>query len=419
MNLAEVLDRIERQKLLLRPAGFFNVEGGDAAAATDYFRWCDSCLDILGPVSKLCQDCGRKPGEFIRVPAGDGDGVYVVFELYAPTSPESGLGALVIFDNQYEIANSVRDQILEESMPVPPIDLFLKRGNVTLTSLGHMAASDKILISDGSAGKDSKSATVDVQLGRKESLLAFAFGEQVSSDIEDEATRLEVEVGMDRGSVLAMLEDLFESSQALTDTPKGYGSLPEISFRGLLILPDHLSESLGLEAVNTQLDWDALTGQFMGKICTSHAQTMDAAAVWFNVLLHREIQRAAGDVSIYERVRLLFNMLTWVYHGLHNLDNECRPLLNNAYLPTNDVVVDLLKRRGLFEAAEEFLRSGKIGHSVIPIAGSSGNSFADLPRSSETLLGVSTKSVAKFCGECGTKFETDSDKYCSECGTPR
>ena len=74
MNLKSVLAAFEKNALTLRPAVFFNVEGGDAVLATEYFEWCDSCLEYLGPTSSSCEECGRAPGKFLRVPAGDGDG---------------------------------------------------------------------------------------------------------------------------------------------------------------------------------------------------------------------------------------------------------------------------------------------------------------------------------------------------------
>lgn len=419
MDLSAVLEAIQLNNLDLRPAGFFNVEGGDAALGSEYFTWCDSCLDQLGPITASCDECGRRPDNFLRVPAGDGDGVYVVFELFDSAAPRYAVGALVIFDNNYEIANAVRDSIMEERVPSAPFALIKKRGNTNVIDLGVMPPTTRVLFSDGMAGVDSKFAMVDVDFGSEQKLNVYGMIEQVSSNIRDEVNRLGRDAGMDRETVLTMLQSLVETSQAVRDMPKGYGTLPEVLFRGLLITQEVLAQKLELRTEKVALDWEELTGQYLGKICTSHQQTMEAAAVWFNVLLHREFDRAAGDVPSEEGKRLLFNMWTWVYQGLHNFDDDCRQLVNNAYLPAKGEVLELLGRRGLAQAAQDFLSSGKIGDFAIPVASESHSLPADRKASSEILNASSGTSLAKFCGGCGTKFERESDKYCSECGESR
>lgn len=417
MNLSAVIEAIQLKKIGLRPTGFFNVEGGDAALGSDFFDWCDSCLDQLGPIMAFCQECGRSPQNFLRIPAGDGDGVYVVFELFDAAVPSHVTGALVIFDNNYEIANAVRGPILEERVPPVPLALIKKRGHAALIDLASMAPTTKVLFSDGSAGANSKFAMVDVEFETEQRLNVYGIVEQVSSNIRDEVNRLSREAGMDRESVLGMLESLAESAQAIQDMPRGYGTLPEVLFRGLLVTQETLAQSLELTTEKVFLDWEELTGQYFGKICTSHQETMESATIGFNFLLHRELDRETGDLPISEAKRLLFNMWTWLYQGLHNLDDDFKHLIGDAYLPSREEVVTLLHRRGLKDAAQLFLDTGKIGEVQVQVLDTPHDFEAGSPKAAEQE--TTSPVLAKFCGECGTRFENEEAKFCSECGSRR
>lgn len=419
LNLERFLESLEIQGFSLRPAGFFNVEGGDAALSTSFFPWCDSCLEFLGPALSPCEECGRGPGRFIRVPAGDGDGVYVVFEIFEAARPKFAVGAIVIFDNRYGIADAIRDPILQQRLPMVSNYLFEDQLSAFGVALGSLESTNQILFSDANAGTDSRDAAVDVRFDVPQTLTAYALVQQVSSDPDAEADRLVEEAGMDRESVMEMLQSLVQVSSQVRDMPKGYGTLPEISIRGLLVLTDEANSKLKLQPKSFDLDWETLTGQFMGKVGTSHIQPMGAAAIWFNALLAREVDRAAGEVNDDEAKQLLFDMWTWAYQGAVNGDGDCASLLTNAYKPSQSEVVELLERRGLLTAAETFIATGLVGDLQVGPGVRSEESGTPAPSSLESSPRDSSQPQANFCGECGSKFASEMDKFCSECGSQR
>lgn len=419
MNLESVLDSLEIHGLSLRPAGFFNVEGGDAALSTSYFPWCDSCLELLGPALSPCEECGRGPGKFIRIPAGDGDGVYVVFEIFEVARPKFGVGAIVIFDHRYGIADAIRDPILQQRLPIVSKDLFENQLSAFGVALGSLEPTNQILFSDANAGTDSRDASVDVRFGVPQALTAYALLQQVSSDPDAEADRLVEEAGMERALVMEMLQNLAHVSSQLSDMPKGYGELPEISIRGFLVLTDEADFKLKLQPNAFELDWETLTGQFMGKVGTSHIQQMGGAAIWFNALLARELDRAAGEVNDDEAKQLLFDIWTWAYQGVINGDTDCVDLLRNAYEPTPEEVVELLERRGMFDAAERFRTTGLVGEVQVGSKALSQTSSETSFTKSNPRQDDGPRDHANFCGECGTKFQRMEDKFCSECGERR
>lgn len=419
VNLESVLESLEIHGLSLRPAGFFNVEGGDAALSTSYFPWCDSCLEFLGPALSPCEECGRGPGKFIRIPAGDGDGVYVVFEIFEAARPKFGVGAIVIFDHRYGIADAIRDPILQQRLPIVSKDLFENQLSAFGVALGSLEPTNQILFSDANAGTDSRDASVDVRFEVPQALTAYALLEQVSSDPDAEADRLVEEAGMERALVMEMLQSLAHVSSQLSDMPKGYGELPEISIRGFLVLTGEADSKLKLQPKAFELDWETLTGQFMGKVGTSHIQQMGAAAIWFNALLARELDRAAGEVNDDEAKQLLFDIWTWAYQGVVNGDTDCVDLLRNAYEPTPEEVVELLERRGMFDAAERFRTTGFVGEVQVGSKALSQVSSKSSLTKSNPRQDDGPRDLANFCGECGTKFQRMEAKFCSECGERR
>lgn len=419
MNLESVLGSLEVQGLSLRPAGFFNVEGGDAALSTSYFPWCDSCLEFLGPALSPCKECGRGPGKFIRIPAGDGDGVYVVFEIFEAARPKFSVGAIVIFDHRYEIADAVRDPILQQRLPIVSKVLFKNQLSAFGVALGSLEPTNQILFSDANAGTDSRDASVDVRFEVPQALTAYALLEQVSSDPDAEADRLVEEAGMERALVMEMLQSLAHVSSQLSDMPKGYGELPEISIRGFLVLTDEADSKLKLQPKAFELDWETLTGQFMGKVGTSHIQPMGTAAIWFNALLAREVDRAAGEVNDDEAKKLLFDIWTWAYQGVINGDGDCASLLTNDYKPSQSEVLELLERRGLLTAAKKFMATGLVGELQVGLGVLSEQPGNPDPSSLDASPRKSSQPQANFCGGCGSKFASELDKFCTECGSQR
>jgi hypothetical protein len=71
-------------------AGFIDIEGGQVGISGKWFDTCSSCYS-----ETFCSDCGRNTANSFQLRAGDGDGIYSVFEI---SFEEKAVGALLILD---------------------------------------------------------------------------------------------------------------------------------------------------------------------------------------------------------------------------------------------------------------------------------------------------------------------------------
>lgn len=79
--------------------GFVDIEGGHLGIAG---KWLPSCSECFGSLN--CTNCGRATSNYINFRAGDGDGVYSVFEMWFDNK---SAGALVLMDSGSQFANTV------------------------------------------------------------------------------------------------------------------------------------------------------------------------------------------------------------------------------------------------------------------------------------------------------------------------
>ncbi len=420
MNLEQTFRALKQHGYSFRPKGFFNVEGGDAAIATQMFVWCD-CLSLTyGPTVSSCGDCHRGPGNFVKVPAGDGDSVYVVFEVYQINSPQYAVGAFTVFDHRYEIANKVRSFVEEQGYLSIPWEEVLVFGDSVPTALDQLSETSSIYFADGtSGGANSSNANVDVQFGGDVELTIFGFLEPMSTDPEENAkyfaTNWNMEVGALRSNMqasLAIAQSLAESlGRELTEP------LPPYSIRCLMALQSDLVAEIGLESEAEIDDWEMFSIQVNGRVVSSHIQPQDVSTVWMNAMLAREIDRQAGEVSEAEAKRLLFDMWTWAYQGLVAGDGDCLELIKNRYQPTPDEIAELLRRRGLFDITDNFLATGQLSGLLSEVIAAQSPPGLGLTKSGSLGLGLG-ENKSKFCSNCGQAFG-ELAKFCAECGNAR
>ena len=420
-----------------RVRGFFNVEGGQVGLANKFHTWCD-CMSMRPGPAETCEECGRAPGNYVSLAAGDGDGIYVVAEILDGSGNGQVVGAMAVFDNQYRSASYVRAAVERETVPDYPLDLALLFAESRPLALGSLSNTGTLLFADSGAGLNPRDAVVDVHISADKQLSVFGFVESVSTDPDEWVERLCEAQGQepdstDRAMVrgLAMGQSLFES--AGIDEPY---SLPPIIPRVIMVIDEKASEAVNLDDQYVVDDWARLGAQFAGSVGSSHAKGMAVSTVWMNALLAREWDRVAGDDLDYEETkRLLFDSWTWAYQGALLDDDDCRRMISvNRYRATPEEVSDMLRRRGLVEAAdkalagdlpdigdgpkqpEPFAQTGSAG--LTKTGGGLGGGLGGSPGgSSESAGGLDA--AAKFCSQCGAAFAIESAKFCSGCGAAR
>jgi len=447
-DLSGILQQLKSEGFEFRTKGFFNVEGGEAAVATRYLEWCDEHSLDAGPMSSQCDSCHRGPRNYQKVPAGDGDGVYVVFELFHGRKPTQSIGAITIFDSSYGIAQQIRLQVEQEVFPQFPEEAVAQFSQAKPILLGNLEATSAIYLSDAGAGLDSKHATVDVQLAGGAELTVFAFLEPAPTEKDEVIKNFAQAWGKDETSVASAVERSLAGSEFLA---KELGRdlsepFPAFHFRALLVLDSELATNIQLEPQELIEDWELFAIQLAGTVVSSHQRPMHESTIWVNALLAREADRVAGEVSEEEAKRLLFDVWTWAYQGLLAGDQDCQELLKNSYRATNEEIADLLRRRGQYQLADDLLRTGSLpgletntessatrgpsaSFTKSNPGGLSGSSEASLLEQEESSLSQAhansdgyprrANAVSNFCGNCGSKFEREEEKFCSECGEKR
>lgn len=423
MSFGTTIELLRASGHTLEVRGFINIEGGQLGVSNRFHSWCD-CMSLrLGEVAH-CKICSREPGDFVSMVSGDGDGIFVVAEVKSAAGDT--VGAFVVFDFQYQMANAARSFIEAEKVPIYPIELALQFAAASPIALGSLRNTGIVRFADTGSGFDGEYANVDVSFATDVGLNIFAFAEHVSSDPNDWDARLSQTQGWD---IDALSNQRFGDSAAGQAVFEALGieekfSLPSFIPRAVMILNEQASRAVTLDDAIEVRDWEVLSAQFAAAVGTSHAQVMHISTVWMNALLAREWDRAGeGELSNNETKRLLFESWTWAYQGAILGDDDCKEMIRaNSYRATPTEVSEMLTRRGLTDAA------GKAARGELPDIG-----IGSTPAQESGLLTKSSRGLgappmpslaetvgqARFCSSCGAAFAAASANFCSGCGAAR
>jgi len=423
VNFEEFLEKLSETGLDLRARGFINVEGGSCAVTSSILPWCDcSSSGFVGPKAGACQECGRAPGNFVSIPAGEGDGVYVVFEIHRRDDEAQNVGALVVFDHGYAIANEVRSAVSSQKWPEVPTQEFENFGNSRSHHLASFDTSERIWIGDSPIAQNDKKAFVDVSIHASAKTEMFTFASPLSQDEAAVEARLSemfrvstTEARSFVSSTKAMFEVAAEGKDWSEESP-----FPNLDFRVLVALDNEVSSALGLLQNQESIEWELLSAQVACGMGTSHVEPQHDSAMTMNVRLAIERDRNHGEsISESEVKQLLFEVWTWALQGVALGDGGYLPSLENAYVPTAAEVSELLERRGAISAANDPELVSRILRKPDPYALSrSGGGFGS-SGSDSGLSKQSAKPKAKFCSNCGTQFGSSLELDCSTCGVAR
>jgi hypothetical protein len=357
MNFGKILDSILSSGFTFRARGFFNVEGGQVGIATKMLPWCDCMSFNLGP-AESCGSCKRNSTNYMNMIAGNGDGVYVVFEIVRKVD-KSVVGALTMFDNEYQIANQIRTEIQDGNVPAFPKDLVKLFAKANPLEVGKLKATKTIFVADSGSTIDSSNAVVDVHLSSSQPIKIVAFADEISGGESGWVDHLMKTQGLDRSSAKAQVQMSKAFGEAAFEVLeiKDEPSLPSFIPRAILAMSPELEDALSIKYSIKVSDWQLVAAQFAGTSGTSHTEPQNISTIWMNVMLAMELDRAAGEnISEKKAKELLFDMWTWAYQGASLGDEDCAALIaSNPYSPTDEEVSGLLRRRGLYEDAEKAL----------------------------------------------------------------
>jgi hypothetical protein len=359
MTLGGLLKILNSDRFELRPQGFFNVENGNFTISNEFFDSCDCNVETLGQSS--CQKCGKGSGlNAVTFPSGDGDGIFVAFEIVM-LAPEPGrrdlsVGLIALFDYKFQIATSAREAIAAKTIPDFPLELANQFEDCLALGIGTVHADKTLLIGNSSFGTNPQDAVVDFRELVPGTYKCIAYCEQVDTTVDGIADRLSTTQsgGREEWARLARItsatfQKMAEHEPAIVP---GVKSFPPFVPRAVVAVHEEVASLLESDEI-VNLDWDLLQAQFrFGSIVVAHNRSVVQSVIWENVLLGFEYDRAAGECSDEEALRLQYNWRTWLYQGRELGNEDCiNYLAKLKYQPTDEEEVDLYMRRGLKNAA--------------------------------------------------------------------
>jgi hypothetical protein len=361
MTLGGLLKILDSDRFELRPKGFFNVENGSFTITNDYFDPCDCYVETLGQYS--CQECGKGSGlNAVTFPSGDGDGIFVAFEIVMlaqkPSDRDLSVGLTALFDYQYQIATSARGAIAANTVPDFPLKLAKQFEDCRALGIGSVDTGNALYIGNGSFSTSAQDAVVDIRGMVPGVYKCVAYCEQVDTTVDGIADRLSQTQGGSREEWARLARISEKTFLAMTEDEPDiaiWNSAPGIVSRAIVAVHEEVASLLEADEI-TILDWELLKAQFrFGTVVTAHNRSMVESVIWENVLLAREYDRAAGECSLEEEIRLHYDLRTWLYQGRELGFQDCIDYLAKlTYEPSDEEEVYMYMRRGMKNAAAKY-----------------------------------------------------------------
>lgn len=361
MTLGGLLKILTSDRFELRAKGFFNVENGSFTITNGYFDPCDCYVETLGQSS--CQECGKGSGmTSVTFPSGDGDGIFVAFEIVmlaqTPSDRDLSVGLIALFDYQYQIATSARVAIAANTVPDFPLELANQFQDCRALGIGSVDTGNALYIGNSSFSTSAQDAVVDIRGMVPGVYKCVAYCEQVDTKVDGIADRLSQTQGGSREEWARLARISEKTFLAMTEDEPDiaiWNSAPGIVSRAIVAVHEEVASLLEDDEI-TILDWDLLKAQFrFGTVVTAHNRSMVESVIWENVLLAREYDRAAGECSLEEEIRLHYDLRTWLYQGRELGFQDCIDYLAKlTYEPSDEEEVYMYMRRGMKDAAARY-----------------------------------------------------------------
>jgi hypothetical protein len=406
-ELSSAYDQLSAMGVEPKLRGLLNVESGCAAVSTRVREYCDCVDDRLGSYGDGCEECGASAETFIRVPSGDGDSVYALAELI-DSATDHVVGAVLTFDRSYGLANFCVNSIGTETMPALTYSQLVPFQNLELMRITSLESTSKLWFAEATAHLNAKYAVVDVDVSAEQQFEVLAAVARVPQDLESRFEDL-APIFSDTAQLRRSLEGGLAGARALVEGGfvdlSPHELLPGFRIYALLVIEHQFATQLGANN-DEEIDWHKLKFQILGDVVTSHSAPQHESTIWQNVLLEREVSRAAGDCSREEEIAMLLRIYSWLHQGSALGNQDCS---------------DYLAKFRYQPSADEFRAMGEMRWQVFDARESSPEQKPFKPESSGGLNTGLTKSAssgltsAAGCPSCGSEISS-AMKFCPNCG---
>jgi hypothetical protein len=357
----------DSNELFLNFHSFFNIESGLFAIGTYAIGDCDECdWSSLTNNTTDCSSCARTPKDYLVGIAGDGDGVYTVWEIW--DASYRTIGIMAVLDSGYKTATAVRELVESGTAPFWDDEYVSDFNKLKRMVVGTLEDTSILMIGETALADDSSNAIVSVLTG-----------------VDD--------------------EDDFEVSYFVEEPGKQSGPYPsETTYkpRVILALRDEYSHLAGAEEIDgNDVDWKEQEILSMSNLVASHLEPMGIAAAFGN-FLNRELElkeyvENGSPESIIEQAKRFAGVWA-LFIEYHFGDTEASEKLKS--LGYKFKTSDYPQMRALAGITDENFEFG---------SNKGGSGLTKTAKPAET-------SGAKFCSECGEKRPGES-KFCPSCGT--
>jgi hypothetical protein len=361
-TLSEILQVLENEDARLLLSSLVNIESGDISFRTTSYpkSWGgDGCLGIISrelvceeicnstsigvPFFVECSSCARSPNNYFWIKSGDGDGLYVVFEILKMKNDELvTLGFIVVCAPTSDYAQPLVDNAIANntnSYTTHLLKNFEDLPSFEITKL-HVPKEESLYITDKFSHDDHENAiaVLDFSDAVTTNLVCYAFS--------------------DYGNVVANTET--EVMRKAISEAVGYKvDLPDSDIRPRVIIGidekflkgKSFSPSLDRPSGKNLYHW----WQDIG-VGSSHIEPAWETAIYFS----------AGLAEIGDN---LFETFSWLLQGARNGDKDCLTKLReevfSEYVSDITLVVASLRIRGQFAEAGRIEESGKLPEWLI------------------------------------------------------
>lgn len=361
----------DNNELFFNFHSFFNIESGSFAIGSFNVGECDKCSwSSLENNTTSCDVCLRNPNNYLVGIAGDGDGVYTVWEIW--DAKYRTIGILAIFDSVYATATSVRETLESGESPIWDDDFVADFLHTKRMVIGTLEETSILMIGETGLKDDTRDAIINILTG------------------EDDDSDFEVSYFVE------------EPGKQAGDYPSENTYKPRVA----LVLRDEYKHLAGSEEVRgSRVDWAEQEVASLSNIVASHLEPMGMAAAYGNFLnrlvdLKDCVAKGSPQAIIEEAKR--FAGVWALFLEFHTGDTEAS---------------DTLKSLGFTFREEDYgqmLALACISDDKFRFGGA--NTSITLTKSNALVSDDSSPAGPKFCGECGAK-RPGTSKFCPECGT--
>jgi len=216
-----------------------------------------------------------------------------------------------------------------------------------------------LYIGNGAFSTSAQDAVVDVRGLVPGIYKCISYCEEVDTTVNGIADRLSQTQGKPRDEWARLARISAETFQAMAEhepaiVPEASTAPPFVP-RAIVAVHEEVASLVESDEI-VNLDWELLKAQFrFGSIDLAHNRSVVQSVIWENLLLAREYDRAAGECSDEEAIRLHLDLRTWLYQGRAMEIQDCiNYLIKLTYEPSDEEEVYMYMRRGMKDAAARY-----------------------------------------------------------------